>query len=364
MIIRLVFFLFALTGIGLVAYPLAFALLRDTNDDPLPDGWTTNNTNVLGLGLFTAGVMLLVQRLGISLVTGSLIWPVLAIAAVVGAIAWRLSLGRQQRLAQAFLPNSRLALVRVLAGIAIVGGGIMAFLLADLSLSVLGGSVIALVLIFMGAAVVFGPWMVSLVDDLGHERRLRVRADERADLAAHLHDSVLQTLALIQRTDDPAEASALARRQERELRSWLYNRPESFVHADVDLETVFESAVADVESRHAVPIELIVVGNTTVDDSVISLAQAAREAMVNASKFSGAPHVSAYVEADDGQVEVWVRDTGVGFDPATIGDDRRGIRDSINRRLERIGGEATITSAPGQGTEVYLLLPAQRKDAQ
>ena len=117
------------------------------------------------------------------------------------------------------------------------------------------------------------------------------------------------------------------------------------------------------DRRHNVPIELVVVGDAEVDDSVVTLAKAAREAMVNASKFSGTNQISVFVEGEEGQVEVWVRDRGQGFDPENIDDDRRGIRDSIVRRVERIGGESTITSAPGDGTEVYLILPAQRKAA-
>ncbi len=360
-LVRLAFVVLGLTGVGLLAYVAAFVRMREVDTRELADNWPTETPKVVGLGLFTTGLMLLLHRLGLSVLSDSFFWPVLVVAAGFGVVSWQLSLERQQRLASAFQPDSRYGALRIAAGVVVVAVGIFAALAGEVSFSALGSSAFALVLILGGLAVVFGPWASILLNDVSNERRQRVRADERADLAAHLHDSVLQTLALIQRTDDPSEAASLARRQERELRSWLYSRPESFVHSDVDLQSLFESAAADVEDRHSVPIELVVVGEVEVDDSVITLAKAAREAMVNASKFSGAPQISVFVEGEAGQVEVWVRDRGVGFDTDAIDPDRRGIRDSVRGRLARIGGEATITSTPGDGAEVYLLLPAQRK---
>ncbi|MEE9416439.1 MAG: ATP-binding protein [Acidimicrobiales bacterium] len=361
LVVRIAFVVLGLTGVGALSYVLGYFLMPVAPHGELVDEWQSETSKVVGVGLVTTGAVLLIQRLGISALGAGVIWPLMIAAAGVGVVAWQLSVGRQDTLASAFQPNSTNAALRIGAGVIIVGGGIGAMVFANVSLSVLSSSVVALVLIIGGLAVVFGPWMWVLVRDLTEERRKRVRSDERADLAAHLHDSVLQTLALIQRTDDPVEAAQLARRQERELRSWLYARPDSFVHADVDLRSIFESAVADVENRHGVPIELVVVGDSVVDDSVIVLAKAAREAMVNASKFARSPHISVFVEAEDDQVEVWVRDTGIGFDPDQIDDDRRGVRDSILRRMVRAGGQGTITSSPGNGAEVYLVLPQQRK---
>lgn len=359
-LVRIAFVTLALTGNGIIAYIGAFLLMRSTEPIELDDDWPTETSKVLGLGLLVWGLVLLFGRLGISLIADEYMWAVLLVSGGFGLVSWQLGVGRRGQLTSAIQGDSRYGVFRIVAGGIIVALGIVTALLAEVSLSTLGGSLFVVVFIVGGLALVFGPWIYVLLDDLTKERRKRVWADERADLAAHLHDSVLQTLALIQRTDDPLEAASLARRQERELRSWLYARPESFVHAEVDLTTLFESAVSDVEERHQVPIELVVVGDAAVDDSVVALAQAAREAMVNASKFSGSSQLSVFVEGDEGQVEVWVRDRGEGFDPDSIGEDRRGIRDSIVRRVERIGGESTITSAPGEGTEVYLILPAQR----
>ncbi len=362
-LVRIAFVTLALTGVGVLFYVGAFLVMRSTEPIEFDDDWPTENSKVLGLALLVWGLVVLLGRTGSSLIADEYLWPILLVAAGFGVVSWQLGDGRRGQFSSAIQGDSRYGVLRIVGGGVVVALGIVAALLTEVSLSTLGGSLFVVVFIVGGLAVVFGPWIYVLLTDLADERRKRVRSDERADLAAHLHDSVLQTLALIQRTDDPLEAASLARRQERELRSWLYARPESFVHAEVDLTTLFESAVSDVEERHRVPIELVVVGDVVVDDSVVTLAKAAREAMVNASKFSGSSQVSVFVEGDEGQIEVWVRDRGQGFDPDTIGSDRRGIRDSIVRRVERIGGTSTITSEPGEGTEVYLILPAERKAA-
>lgn len=359
-LVRIAFVTLGLTGIGIIFYIGAYLLMRSTEPVNLEDDWPTETSKVVGLGMLVWGLVLLLGRLGISLIADEYMWAVLLMSGGFGLVSWQLGVGRRDQLSSAIQGDTRYGILRIVAGGIVVAVGIVAALLVEVSLSTLGGSLFVVVFILGGLALVFGPWIYVLLNDLTKERRKRVRADERADLAAHLHDSVLQTLALIQRTDDPLEAASLARRQERELRSWLYARPESFVHAEVDLTTLFESAVSDVEDRHRVPIELVVVGEAPVDDSVVTLAKAAREAMVNASKFSGTSQLSVFVEGDEGQVEVWIRDRGQGFDPESIGEDRRGIRDSIVRRVERIGGESTITSAPGEGTEVYLILPARK----
>ena len=179
----------------------------------------------------------------------------------------------------------------------------------------------------------------------------KVRAEARADMAAHLHDSVLQTLALIQRqSDDPATVAQLARRQERELRTWLYGDQ---VRA-ASLKSALTEIVADVEAKFPVDVELVVVGDLSVDDKVDALIQATREAVTNAAKHSGAPRVDVYAEVDGDQTEVFIRDRGKGFDPDNVAEGRMGVRQSIKARMERYGGTATIRSGEGDGTEVKL----------
>jgi signal transduction histidine kinase len=199
--------------------------------------------------------------------------------------------------------------------------------------------------------LLLGPWVWQLAT----ERAERIRMAERAEVAARVHDSVLQTLALVQRhADDPVRVAAISRRQERELRRWLYG---TGVDGATTLEDALADAAADVEELHGVRIELASSGRVPVDTSVEQLVLAAREAMTNAAKFSGADEISVYAEANDDAVSVFVRDRGAGFDRAAVPVDRRGIAESIEGRMRRAGGAATITSAAGAGTEVELRLP-------
>jgi signal transduction histidine kinase len=174
-------------------------------------------------------------------------------------------------------------------------------------------------------------------------------------MAARIHDSVLQTLALVQReADDAPRVRAVARRQERELRRWLYGRG---YDGATTLADALAEAVADVEEAHLTRIELATAGDIALDDSLGELVLAAREAMVNAAKHAQTDEISVYVEVEPTAVSVFVRDRGVGFDRTEVSGDRRGIADSIESRLRRAGGSATITSSPGNGTEVELTMP-------
>jgi len=203
--------------------------------------------------------------------------------------------------------------------------------------------------------LVVGPWLWQLAV----EHAQRVRLQERAEVAARIHDSVLQTLALIQRhADDPIRVATIARRQERELRRWLYG---SGVPDAESLVAALADAAADVEELHGVPIEVASAGDALLDDRGRQLVLATREAMTNAGKFSGAAEIAVYAEADAHGVSVFVRDRGTGFDRGAVAADRRGLTESIEGRLSRVGGTATVLTAPGSGTEVVLRLP--RSDA-
>jgi signal transduction histidine kinase len=204
-----------------------------------------------------------------------------------------------------------------------------------------------------GLALVVGPWVVRLVGDLAEERAARVRTQERADVAAHLHDSVLQTLALIQKhSDDGRMVATLARAQERDLRSWLYGADTA---AAGTVAGALRAAAAEVEDAHGVPVEVVTVGDDApVTDRTRPLVLGAREAMVNAAKHSGAAKVDVFAESVGGRLEVFVRDRGRGFDAAAVPEDRLGVRNSIVDRMSRHGGDAVVRTAPGQGTEVRL----------
>jgi signal transduction histidine kinase len=236
--------------------------------------------------------------------------------------------------------------------VVLVAAGVGSFLLVSGTLSAARDGLVAGAAVLAGLALLSAPLWWRLVADLTEERRERIRSQERADLAAHLHDSVLQTLALIQRhSDSPREVARLARGQERELRTWLY-RPED--RQQSKLAAALEAVAGEVEDAYVVQVESVVVGDAEVDDRLGAVVQATREALVNAAKHAGVGTISLYAEVEPEEVTVFVRDRGTGFDPETVGDDRHGVRGSIVGRMERHGGTAAIRSTPGSGTEVEL----------
>ncbi|HWG56304.1 MAG TPA: PspC domain-containing protein [Gaiellaceae bacterium] len=235
----------------------------------------------------------------------------------------------------------------------------LALAAVGVAIAVPGGTPTLLAPGAIGAALVLlvGPWLWRLVLDRDAERSARVRSEERAEVAARVHDSVLQTLALIQRhAQEPQRVAALARRQERELRGWLYGDL-PIGNGAASVVAALSAAAADVEEVHGVRVELATAGDCPVDERVEAAVLAAREAMTNAAKFAGVGEIDVYAEVTEDAVAVFVRDRGSGFDRAGVPPGRRGLVDSVERRLERAGGCATITSAPGEGTEVELRVP-------
>ena len=219
-------------------------------------------------------------------------------------------------------------------------------------------------LVIAASVVIFGPWWLSLVRDLIAERQARALAEERAQMAAHVHDSVLQTLALIQRSsDDPQHVVRLARAQERELRAWLFDgRPPGAIGEDA---TTLAEGVGllqrQVEADHGIAVQVVMVGDCDLDEALRALLDAAREATVNAAKWSGADQVSVYAEVETDTVMLYVRDRGRGFDPEAVPEDRQGIARSIRARVARFGGSAVVRSAPGEGAEVQLSMPRRER---
>jgi signal transduction histidine kinase len=215
--------------------------------------------------------------------------------------------------------------------------------------------------------LVLGPWWLRIARDLVVERQARARAEERADMAARVHDSVLQTLALIQRrADDPQKVIQLARAQERELRSWLFDgrAPGSIDGQGLTLAAGVRLIQQEVEAQHGVIVEAVTVGDCELDDDLSALLAAAREATVNAVKWSGASVVSIFAEVEPAEVSLFVRDRGRGFDPDAVPADRKGLAESVRARMARRGGSATIRSAAGEGTEVSLTMPRAAGERQ
>jgi signal transduction histidine kinase len=257
------------------------------------------------------------------------------------------------------------AAVRILAGVALVVTGIGVMVIRSGSFDQVQFALIAVLATLVGVAVLTVPFWLRMVRDLGEERRARIRTEERAEIAAHLHDSVLQTLALIQKqSDTPKEVARLARGQERELRGWLYGPAGYGAKKQIgseggQLATAIAAACGEVEDAFAISVSQVVVGDAELDEPLTALVQAAREAMVNAAKHAGIEEVSVYAEVEPTAVTVFVRDRGKGFDPESVSDDRHGLADSIRGRMERNGGTVRLRTAPGEGTELQLEMPVK-----
>ncbi|WP_203338668.1 ATP-binding protein [Nocardioides limicola] len=252
------------------------------------------------------------------------------------------------------------AYARLLSGGLLLFTGFVLFAWQQGTVRIGAELLIAVLLGITGLALTVGPWVFRLASDLTAERAERVRSQERADMAAHLHDSVLQTLALIQKNaHDATTVATLARAQERDLRRWLFDedaRPDSTVAA------ALRQAAAEVEDAHGVVVDVVAVGDQSLTEATQPIVLAAREAMVNAAKHAGTGRVDVYAEVGDG-IDVFVRDRGVGFDTDGVAEDRQGVRGSIIDRMERHGGTAEIRSAPGEGTEVRLHLRVEETPA-
>lgn len=347
-LVRLAFIaLVLLGGAGLVLYG-ALGLLMATPAQP-PRPWRERRQEAIGIAALMAAATagLAVRDL---LIPPNVLVPAALLAGGV-ALVWR-------QVVAGGAGGERPALreiARLGGGLALVGFGAILFLSASGNLAQLSSALVAGAIVAAGLGLLVGPRLARARADAEAERRERIRTEERAHVAARLHDSVLQTLALIQRVDDPRRAQSLARRQERDLRAWLYGGEQPGEPAT--LGTALRSAAADVEEHYGVAVELVQPSDAPLDDALEALAAAAREAMTNAGRHAGVESVSVLARVADREASVFVRDRGTGFDPEAVAADRRGLRESITGRMARAGGQATVVSAPGQGTEVELVLP-------
>ncbi|MEU1665810.1 PspC domain-containing protein [Streptomyces sparsogenes] len=287
------------------------------------------------------------------------VWPLLLIGAGV-ALVWRQAdNARRAQWVELSRRKQVLPIARGAAGVLLVGAGVTGIVVLQGSAKHLGAVLQAALAVLVGIALLAGPYLVRMAQDLSEERLMRIRAQERAEVAAHVHDSVLHTLTLIQRNaEDPREVARLARAQERELRAWLY-RPEGTGKDEAEepdtLAEAVRKAAAEVEDHHGVPIEVVVVGDCPLDEKLAAQLQAAREAMVNAAKYGGdGGAVQVFAEVEGATVFISVRDRGPGFDLDAVPEDRMGVRESIIGRMRRNGGTARLRSAPDGGTEVEL----------
>ncbi len=353
LVVRLAFVLLALSGgAGVVMYAALWVLVPQRPDGREPRrSRGGDRVQLLALAALGVGGLLALQVLGLS---SPAVVPLLVVGGGV-ALVWRQADDASR--ARWRTVGGRGALV-VVGGAALVVVGIVGFLATRGELQQAREGLLSTVAVVVGLAVLSGPWWLRMTADLREERRARIRVQERAELAAHVHDSVLQTLALIRKAaDDPREVSRLARTQERELRTWLYAPAGTDAPADVTLASALEQAAAEVEEDHGVAVEVVTVGDCPTGPRVSALVAAAREALVNAAKHAGVETVQVYAEVSGERIEVFVKDRGSGFDPAAVPGDRYGLAQSVVGRMERHGGRAVVRTAPGQGTEVRLEVP-------
>jgi signal transduction histidine kinase/phage shock protein PspC (stress-responsive transcriptional regulator) len=314
---------------------------------------------LFALVALVVGLAIFVENLQLGRAANAYVWPTLLIGAGV-ALVWRQAdNARRAHWVEVGRSKHVLHIARSAAGVLLVGVGVTGFIVVRGSAAQLGNVLTAALAVVVGIALLAGPYLVRLTQDLSEERLMRIRAQERAEVAAHVHDSVLHTLTLIQRSaDDPKEVARLARAQERELRAWLYKPEGRGKDDDEEPETLADAVkrtAAEVEDHHGVPVEVVCVGDCPLGEKLGAQVQAAREAMVNAAKYGGeGGAVQVYAEVEGRTVFVSVRDRGPGFDLDAVPEDRMGVRESIIGRMQRNGGTARLRSAPDGGTEVEL----------
>ncbi|MEV7343178.1 PspC domain-containing protein [Streptomyces sp. NPDC093544] len=314
---------------------------------------------IVALLLMVVVAMVFVGNVNLGGGAKAYLWPTVLVGAGV-ALVWRQAdNARRARWVEVGRRRRTLTLLRSAAGVLLVTTGVSGIFVLQGSAAHLGSVLQAALAVLVGIALLAGPYLVRMTQDLSEERLMRIRAQERAEVAAHVHDSVLHTLTLIQRNaDNGNEVRRLARAQERDLRTWLY-KPEGTGKDEAEEPDTLAEAVrrnaAEVEDKHGVPIEVVVVGDCPLDDGISAQMQAAREAMVNAAKYGGeGGAVQVFAEVEGTTVFVSVRDRGPGFDFDAIPADRMGVRESIIGRMERNGGTARLRAVPDGGTEVEL----------
>lgn len=358
---RLALLALSVGGVGIAVYLtllLVVPVEPETEEEPSPDGAERTRRRGRDISQMLAYIALATGLGLLFLLFGGVLDPLLwflVFGALGGTILWQQAnpAERDEWVASTALRGK--GWVRTGAGVLLVIVGVIGFLAFQQQLHEARAGLTFALTLLAGIALIVAPWIIGLVRERDRERRERIRSQERAELAAHIHDSVLHTLTLIQRrADDPREVQRLARVQERALRSWLYQRR---TDDETTVSPALERVAAEVEEAHGVPIEVVCVGDCPLDDGLRATLQAAREAMVNAAKYAGADAISVFCEVEPEEVLVFVRDRGTGFDLDAVPADRMGVRGSIIGRMERHGGHARVRTAPGEGTEVQLRMP-------
>ncbi|MEU7769104.1 PspC domain-containing protein [Nocardia sp. NPDC049190] len=361
--------LFALAGAGIVAYGMLWIFTSGGSDQVKPSG--AERRQAIGLAMLGLGLAVAVSW-AFSGTAAKVLAPVIVVA-VGAALVWReYDVDGPRSLLGLPARPSVVTWSRIVAGATLVVSGLGVVVLGRIDLSSLGTALVAVAVTLVGAGLLTIPLWLRTLRALNAERAARIRNEEREEIASHLHDSVLQTLALIQRqADDPLEVVRLARSQERELRKWLF---EDVGPAQSSLAAALRTIAGEVEDQHGVKVAPVTVGDVSMDsdscgsglpkEHFTALLGASREALVNAAKHAGVPEIDLFAEAEPHQVSIFVRDRGAGFDLASVPQDRRGLAKSIRGRVERRGGQVEILSTPGRGTEVRIIMPRSDSGGQ
>lgn len=368
--VRMAFVLLsALMGAGIVAYGMLWIFTSSGADGPPP----TASERRQAVGLVLLGLALSVSMAWLFNGTAARVVAPIIVVAVGAALVWREfdAEGPRSVLGLPAKPNV-LTWTRILAGATLIVVGLGVVVLARIDLSSLGSALIAVAVTLIGVGLLTVPLWLRMMHALNAERSARIRNEEREEIASHLHDSVLQTLALIQRqADDPQEVARLARSQERELRKWLF---EDSVPAQSSLAAALRTIAGEVEDQYSVAVTPVIVGDVSMDpgetgiglprEHFTALLGATREALVNAAKHAGVPAIDVFAEVEPHRVSIFVRDRGSGFDPAAVPADRQGLAKSIHARIERRGGTVEVQTAAGRGTEVRIMIPRTDSEGQ
>lgn len=361
--VRMAFVLLsALAGAGIVGYGMLWIFTPGGADAAKPTG--EERRQAIGLAILGLGLAIAVTWV-FSGSAARILAPVVVVA-VGAALVWREydADGPKSLLGLPARP-SVITWSRIIGGATLIVVGLGVVVLARIDFSSLGSALIAVAVTLVGVGLLTVPLWLRTVRALNAERAARIRNEEREEIASHLHDSVLQTLALIQRqAGDAQEVARLARSQERELRKWLF---EDSGPAQSSLAAALRTIAGEVEDQHGVKVTPVTVGDVSMDvgetgsglpkEHFTALLGASREALVNAAKHAGVPEIDLFAEAEPHQVSIFVRDRGAGFDLAAVSPDRQGLAKSIRGRIERRGGQVEILSNPGRGTEVRIIMP-------
>jgi len=359
-VIRLMFVLLSVVdGVGVIAYAVLWMITprgpSEGQGAPGRDWSQLAAFSAIGMALFAFGFLTGASRGGIGMLP-------FAVGGIGALILWQQADPERRRSWVSGATKSiRTNRVRTLLGVLLVVVGAIGFLVAQGELQEATQGLLFTAVVVGGLAVIAAPWLAGLWKELQLERRERIRQEERAEVAAMVHDSVLHTLTLIQRVaHEPREVTRLARAQERDLRNWLYQPAQD---ADATLAAAVRRIAAEEEDAHGLPIEVVCVGDAELDAQgrLAAMLKAARQAMVNAAKYSGSSSISVYAEVEGEVSTIFVKDRGKGFDLDDVPVDRMGIRESIIGRMERHGGTARVRTEPGEGTEVMLTMKVEKQ---